>query len=75
MTRDLRKYASQTTVQLVVGAILVLFIVGLGLVWYFYGFSAAVMGVLCLVGATIPVGLIWLFLFGLDLFIKKVDKD
>ncbi len=75
MTRDLRRYASQTTVRLVIGALLLLFVVGLGLVWWIYGFGAAIMGLLCLLGALVPIGLIWFFLFGLDWVVKKVNKD
>lgn len=75
MTRDLRRYASQTTVRLVVGALLLLFVVGLGLVGWIYGLGAAIMGLLCLLGAMVPVALIWVFLFGLDWLVKKVDPD
>ena len=75
MSRDLRSYASQTTVQLIAGALLLLFIVGVGLVWWLYGFSAAMMGLLCLLGALVPIGLIALIMFGLDWLVKKVDKE
>ena len=75
MTTDLRQYASQTTIRLVAGALVLLFIVGLGLVWWIYGLPAAVMGLLCLLGALVPIGLIWFFLFGLDLLVKRLNKD
>jgi magnesium-transporting ATPase (P-type) len=75
MTRDLRKYTSQTNVQLVVGALVVLFLVGLGLIAWLYSPGAALMGFLCLLGALVPVGLIALFLFGLDVFVKRINKD
>ncbi len=75
MTTDLRRYASETTVRLIVGALALLFVVGLGLVWWIYGFGAAVMGLLCLLGALVPMGLIGFFLFGLDWIVKKVNKD
>jgi len=55
MSRDLRKYARQTNVRLAVGAILVLFVVGDGLIYLFYGGGAALMGILCLLGGMIPV--------------------
>ena len=42
MTRDLRKYARQTNIRLGVGAVLVLLIVGLGLIYFIYGPGAAV---------------------------------
>ncbi len=43
MARDLRKYASQTNFRLVVGGLLLLFIIGDGLIYYFYGKGAAVL--------------------------------
>ena len=75
MTRDLRKYASQTTIRLIVGALVILFIVGLGLIAWIYGLGAAMMGLLCLLGAMVPIGLIWLFLGGLDWLVKRLNKD
>lgn len=75
MSHDLRKYASQTNFRLVLGALLLLFIVGVGLIWLIYGFSAAVFGLLCLLGALVPIGLIWFFLFGLDKLVKKLNQD
>lgn len=75
MSRDLRKYASQTNVQLIGGALLILFIVGLGLIAWLYGLGAALTGFLCLLGALVPVGLIALFMFGLDAIVKRINKD
>ena len=75
MTRDERKYASQTTIRLIVGALLILFVVGLGLIGWLYGPMQAVMGFLCLLGAMIPVGLVALSVNGLDWILKRIDKD
>jgi len=75
MSTDLRRYASRTTIQLIVGALALLFVVGLGLVWWLYGLGAAVMGLLCLLGAMVPVGLIWLSMAGLDWIVKRLDKE
>jgi hypothetical protein len=75
MTSDLRRYASQTSTRLAVGALFILFVVGLGLVWWLYGFGAAMMGFLCLLGALVPIGLIWLFLFGLDILVKRLNEE
>lgn len=72
---DLRKYASQTTFRIVIGALLLLFTVGIGLIGYLYGLGAAVMGFLCLFGALLPIGLVWLSLFGLDKLVNKLNKD
>lgn len=73
MSRDLRKYASQTTFQLIIGAILLLFIVGDGLIYFIYGKSAALMGILCLLTGMIPVALIVLILLIFDWIRKRAD--
>lgn len=75
MSRDLRKYIRDTNVRLVVGALLLLFIVGLGLIWAIYGFGAAVSGLLCILSAFIPIGLIFLALYGLDWIVKRANPD
>ncbi len=75
MSRDLRKYASQTSVQLIAGALILLFVIGLGLIAWLYGVGAAVMGFLCLLGALVPIGLIALSLFGLDAIVKRINKE
>jgi hypothetical protein len=75
MDHDVRKYSSQTMSRVVVGAFILLFVVGLGLIWLIYGFSAALMGFLCLLGALVPIGLIWFVLFGLDKLVKKLNQD
>lgn len=75
MPRDLRKYASQTNVQLIVGGLVMLFVVGLGLIAIIYGPNAALMGFLCLLGGMIPVGLVVLVMLGLDVIVKKSNKN
>lgn len=75
MSRDLRKYARDTNVRLVVGAILMLLIVGVGLIWLIYGFGAAVTGLLCILAAFIPIGLVFLSLFGMDWIVKHANRD
>ncbi|PWH11773.1 MAG: hypothetical protein DDG60_16485 [Anaerolineae bacterium] len=72
---DLRKYASQTTLRLVLGALLILFTIGIALIGLIYGLGAAVMGFLCLLGALLPIGLVWLALFGLDVVVKRLNRD
>lgn len=75
MTRDMRKYAKQTNFRLIVGTILIFFVVGLGLIGIIYGLNAALMGLLCLFGGLVPIGLIALLLFGLEVFVKRINKD
>ena len=74
MTRDLRKYAKQTNVRVGVGAAFLILVVGVGLIWWIYGPGAAMMGLLCLLGALLPIGLIALSLFILDWIQKRADR-
>jgi hypothetical protein len=75
MTRDLRKFARQTTFRLIVGGILLAIIVGDGLIYVFWGQGAAVMGVLCTLGGLAPVVLIILALWLVEWISKKVDSS
>jgi hypothetical protein len=75
MTRDLRKYTSQTNFRLLAGAFLLLFVIGLGLIWLIYGLPAAITGLLCLLGALVPIGMVWLFMLGLDWIVQRANRD
>jgi hypothetical protein len=75
MSRDLRKYASQTNVQLIGGGLLVLFIIGDGLIYLIYGSGPALMGLMCLLAGMIPVVLTVLVLLLLDWIRKRADRD
>lgn len=71
MSRDLRKYAKDTNVRLAVGAFLLLFVVGVGLIWAIYGQGAAGMGMLCLLAALLPVILILAFFLVIEWILKR----
>ena len=75
MTRDLRKYARSTNVRLAVGAIFLLLIVGVGLIYLIYGPSAAMMGITCLLAGLTPVILIVLILLLLDWIVKRARPE
>jgi hypothetical protein len=64
-----------TNVRLIIGALALLFIVGDGLIWLIYGFGAALMGLLCMVGAFVPIGLIFLLLNLSDWIVKRAGRD
>jgi hypothetical protein len=66
MGRDLRQYARQTNLRLIAGFLLLLFLVGDGLIYIFYGRNAALMGLLCLVAGLSPLVLILIALWVID---------
>jgi hypothetical protein len=75
MSRDLRKYTRQTNIRLIAGALILLFLVGDGLIYLFYGGSAALTGLLCLLAGMTPVLLVILIIFLLDWITKHVNRD
>lgn len=75
MARDLRKYARQTGVQLAVGAVLLLFLVGDGLIYLIYGKGAAMMGLTCLLVGLAPILLIVLLMLLLNWIVKLANRD
>ncbi len=75
MTRDLRKYARQTNVRLVAGALLLLFIVGDGLIYFIYGKGAALFGLLCILTGMVPIVLTACVLLLVEWARKRMDHD
>lgn len=71
MTDDLRRYARQTTVRLIVGGILLILLVGGGLILYFYGSGALALGILCFITGLTPVVLIVFILSALEWIVKR----
>ena len=69
--KDLREYARQTNIRLAFGAFVLLFVVGLGLIWVFYGERAAGMGFVCLLAALFPVILILGIFLGIEWILKR----
>lgn len=75
MTRDLRQYARQTNFWLFVGFIVLLFTIGLGLIYVNYGGGAALMGLVCILAGLAPLGLIALALWGIELIVKRANRE
>jgi hypothetical protein len=71
MSRDLRNYSRQTTTRLVIGGVLLLFLVGDGLIYFFYGQKAAVMGMVCLLLGLAPLVLIGLALWAIEWIARR----
>jgi hypothetical protein len=69
--KDLRSYARQTNVRLIIGAFLILIIVGEGLIYLFYGPGGAVTGLLCIGSGLIPIFLIIAILYGMEWLVKR----
>jgi hypothetical protein len=75
VSRDLRAYARRTNVRLAVGAFFLLFVIGIGLIYFVYGKEAALFGFLCFLGALLPIGLILLFLAIIDWIVKRAGRE
>lgn len=75
MSRDLRKYASQTYVRLILGGIAILLVIGVGLIYLFYGQGAALTGLMCLIIGLLPLSLIWIMFWALEQITKRVNKE
>ncbi len=69
--RDLREYTKQTNIRLVLGAFILLFVVGVALIWAIYGEQAAGMGLICLLAALFPVILILFVFVGIEWILKR----
>ena len=74
-SRDLRKYARGTQLRLSLGALAILFGVGGLLIYFFYGPSGASLGVLCLVIGLVPVLLIIVALWILDVVLRRSHES
>ena len=71
MGHDTRKYKNQTNLQLIIGGILILFIIGGGLIFLIYGQNAGSMAIICLVAGMVPLLSIFLFLRLIEWIAKK----
>jgi hypothetical protein len=75
MTRDLRKYAHQTNIRLIIGALILIFLIGDGLIYIFFGKGAALLGFSCILVGMVPIILTALVLLLLDWIRHRVDRD
>lgn len=69
--RDLREYAKQTNVRLALGAFILLFVVGVGLIWLIYGEAAAGLGFVCLLAGLFPIILILFIFLAMEWIMKR----
>ena len=68
---DFRRHTRQTQVRLLLGGLVILVVVGGGLIWAFYGRSAALAALGCIFGAVGLFGLLWLILWVLGRFVAE----
>ncbi len=73
--RDLSRYAKSTNRNLIIGAVLLLYLVGVGLIYWIYGTSAALMAVLCLTGGVVLAGIIYLVFIGIERIVKNANRE
>jgi hypothetical protein len=59
---------------MIFGFLVLVFLVGDGLIYVFYGKGAALVGLGCLVAALLPVGTVVLFLWFTDRLIKNREQ-
>jgi len=71
VSRDLREYSKNTKTRLILGFLALIFLVGDGLIFLFYGKESGILSLICTLGALIPVGLIIIFLVIADRVVKK----
>ena len=71
VSRDLREYTKNTKTRLVIGFLALVFLVGDGLILLFYGKEAGIFGLVCMLGALVPVLLVIIFLVIADKVVKK----
>jgi prepilin signal peptidase PulO-like enzyme (type II secretory pathway) len=72
--RDLRSYARSTTFRLILGALVLIFIVGEILIYLIYGSAAATTGLICLVAGVVPVIFVLLSLWFID-WVGRKNKN
>lgn len=75
MSKDLRDYSRQTQLRLIIGFFILLFILGDGLILFFYGSSAAVLGLICILVALIPLFFIWIFFGVIDRIVRHAEDE
>ena len=72
--KEQREYAKQTNIRMAFGAFLLLFVVGVGLIWLIYGGNAAGMAFTCLLAALFPIILILGIFLGIEWVLKHAGR-
>lgn len=72
---DLGKYKNETNLRLILGAMILLFLVGDGLIFYIYGASSALMGLICMILGFVPILLVVIVLKIVDWSVKRANRE
>ena len=75
MGKDMRRYGQQTTLRLIIGGILLLFIVGDGLIYLIYGPGPATTGLICMAAGLVPILIIYGVLALMGWIARKNDGE
>ena len=75
MSRNLRDYSRQTAVRLIVGGFIILFFIGNGLIYIFYGRDAAFLGVICMGIGLLPLVMIGLLFWIMDRIVRRGNVE
>ena len=75
MSRDLRKYARQTSLRLILGGIALVLLVGGGLIYLAYGPVAAATSLLCIGIGLFPILITLIFLQVIDWIVKRANRE
>lgn len=73
--RDLRKYARNTTIQLIAGGLALLVVIGLPLINWIYGPNAAILGLICISAGLAPILIIILALWIVEWIAKRANRE
>jgi hypothetical protein len=72
--RFMRRHRTDTDRNMLLGFFALLFIVGGGLIWLFYGGGAAAFGLACIAAGAMLTGLVLLIMFGLQWLSDWLEK-
>ena len=73
--RNISQYMRQTQIRVIIGAIFLIFILGDGLIYFIYGPNSALLGLLCLLGGSVPVILIITVLKIIDWSVNRANRE
>jgi hypothetical protein len=73
--RDLRSYARSTQFRLILGALILIVVIGNGLIWLIFGADSARMALLCIGIGLAPVLLIAICLWLMSWIVRIADYD